>query len=53
MKCYSRRSCGGALLCLGVLLLGLVLLPASCIPFIIGLVLVLKGWSMLKRSGCC
>jgi hypothetical protein len=38
---------------LGILILGLLILPASCLPFIIGLALVLKGYAILKKSGAC
>jgi hypothetical protein len=50
-NCCSRRTGGAIVMCIGILILGAVLLPASCLPFIIGLALVLKGYSMLKKSG--
>ncbi|MDR0839157.1 MAG: hypothetical protein LBN99_05885 [Oscillospiraceae bacterium] len=50
-RCRGRVSGGAILMCAGIILLGGVLLPAACWFFAIGLCMVLKGYSMLTKSG--
>jgi hypothetical protein len=36
-------------MCVGVLLLGVVLLPAVCWLFAVGLAMILSGWSLVHK----
>jgi heme O synthase-like polyprenyltransferase len=42
---------GAILMCGGIVLLGCAVLPAVCWLFVIGLAMVLKGYSMIKERG--
>ncbi|MDR0445814.1 MAG: hypothetical protein LBH17_02090 [Oscillospiraceae bacterium] len=49
MKRGIGQTIGAVIMCIGILLLGSTVLPAVCWLFIIGLIMVLKGYSMMRE----